>query len=105
MMNGDEWDQAGAIMDLAVALVHELSHTCNTPGDAGSCSAADILETGYQYALASRYPLVGMWSRCFRSDNYGRMFLLEPSPSCLVRVNPSMFGSDQTFSVGKVRCV
>ena len=94
--SGDDMARAGVIMDLAVTLVHELSHTCNEWWDpAGKCRKADLLESVYQYALASRFPTVGRGSGCFRKWNSGGGLPFKVSgPPCAVQVVPELFGNE-----------
>lgn len=98
--DGDDMARAGVIMDLAVTLVHELSHTCNEWWDpAGKCRKADLLEGVYQYALASKFPTVGRGSGCFRQLNSKGGWPFEVSgPPCSVRVVPQLFGREGSGS-------
>lgn len=97
-IDGDDFAKAAAVVDLAVTLVYELSHTCNQWNDKKACSKADLLETAYQYALATKYPLLGKGTSCVRSTNGARMFRTDLD-QCQVRVSSKMFGHDGGFGV------
>ena len=105
MLYGSEWDWVAGLLDLAVAIVHEMSHVCNTQDDVGDCKPADLLETAYQFALANRYPTVGKGSNCaalqlstLERDGTLKMFVRDES-TCEISPYWELFGSDGTASL------
>lgn len=105
-LNGVESTRAAAVIDVAAGLVHELAHVCNSWDDELSdCPRVDVIETMFQWALATRYKGVSA-STCYQEksdafllnkgiDSFHPMFIQEMGSW---KVNPAMFASSFDFS-------
>lgn len=86
-------DLACAVGRVAATLVHEMHHVCGEYNDANrTCTAADLVENAFQWALLRRYPFMGNSKCCtFFYDKSGSPW-------------PFLWGNDEGRSPDSARC-
>ena len=92
--------KVAAVIDCAAVLAHELAHVCNSWDDnLSECPRVDVLETVFQWALATRY-IGASASTCYRGiqDEDADFYPMYTRSYSGWDANPAMFASNQDYS-------